>query len=103
MERLNRWGMQYDPPLDPGIAPAVQALVDEGIETFESCEGGEGHAFLQPTIRFHGQRDEGLRALAVVLRSGLPVVHLRRVWDIIDGEPSGPHWELAFAPSSDPA
>ena len=30
----------YDPPLDAGIRIAVEVLRAEGIETFESCEGG---------------------------------------------------------------
>ncbi len=33
--------MDYDPPLDPGIANAVTTLAAAGVETFESCEGGE--------------------------------------------------------------
>jgi hypothetical protein len=82
--------------LDPGIAPYVEALREAGIETFESCEGGPGHSYPEPTIRFHGHRDEGFRALAVVLQRGLPVSDLRRTWPILDGEPTGPYWELAF-------
>lgn len=40
--------------LDAGIAPYVDVLDAAGIETFESCEGTEGHGFLEPTIRFYG-------------------------------------------------
>jgi hypothetical protein len=80
----------FDPPLDPGIHAAVVALRESGIETFESCEGGDGHAYGEPTIRFHGSRAEGLRALAAAMHSGLPVAELRRVWPVIDGEPTGP-------------
>lgn len=83
-------------PLDPGIADAVQTLQKHGIETFESCEGGEGHSFPEPTIRFHGEKSEGFRALAVATQHGLRVAGLRRYWDIIDGEPVGPHWELTL-------
>ena len=32
--------MNYDPSLDPGIEPYVEALNSAGVETFESCEGG---------------------------------------------------------------
>jgi len=85
------------PDLDPGIREAVRLLMSAGIETFESCQGGEGHAYSRPTVRFHGHRDEGFRALAVALANGFRVVSLCRVWDIIDGEPTGPHWELEFA------
>lgn len=86
----------YDPPLDQGIALAVSVLVAEGVETFQSCEGGPTHAFPEPTVRFHGHRDEGFRALGIALRAGLRVSELRRAWDIIDGEPVGPHWEMTF-------
>ena len=84
------------PDLDPGIREAVRLLMSAGVETFESCEGGEGHAYPRPTVRFHGHRDEGFRALALALANGLRVVGLRRVWDIIEGEPTGPHWEMEF-------
>ncbi len=57
--------------LDPGIRRYVGALAAAGVETFESCEGGEGHAF--------------------------QVTDLRRVWSIEDGEPVGPNWELTFS------
>lgn len=90
----------YDAPLDPGIARAVLALADGGVETFESCQGGAGHAFPEPTVRFHGDSAEGYRALAVALRAGLPVLGLRRTWPIVDGEPTGPWWELTFRTTS---
>jgi hypothetical protein len=82
--------------LDPGIAPYVDALDAAGIETFESCQGGDDHAFAEPAIRFHGNRGEGFRALALAITYGLPVSELRRYWQIVDGEPEGPHWELTF-------
>ena len=81
---------------DEGIRHCVEELRNGGVETFESCEGGEGHAYPQPTVRFHGYRAEGLRALAIALEGRLPVAELRRVWPIIDGEPTGPYWELTF-------
>jgi hypothetical protein len=88
--------MTFDPPLDPGIRLAVEALNQGGVETFESCEGGPGHAYPEPTVRFHGDRAEGFRALSVAIRSGLPVSCLRRIWTVADGEPVGPHWELTL-------
>ena len=83
--------------LDPGIRHAVKVLRSEGVETFESCEGGKGHAFPEPTIRFHGDRAEGFRVLAVALQNGLVVDQLRRVWPMVDGEPTGPCWEMTLA------
>jgi hypothetical protein len=86
--------------LDDGIRQAVLVLRQHGIETFESCEGGDGHAFLEPTIRFHGHKSEGFRALAAALEAGLRVSELRRVWPILDGEPTGPCWELTLTAST---
>lgn len=88
-------------PLDPGIAEAVRILRAGGVETFESCQGGAGHAFLEPTVRFHGDHSEGFRALAVAMQSGLPVRELRRSWRLEGGDPVGPWWELTFAPTTD--
>ena len=90
------WRARWLPELDPGIAPYVDALRAEGIETFESCDGGDGHAYTEPTVRFSGGRGEGFRALAVALAHRFPVQSIRRYWAIIDGEPSGTDWEMTF-------
>ena len=82
--------------LDPGIKRYVEILRAEGIETYESCEGGKGHAYTEPTICFHGERSEGFRALAVALQHGLPVSSIRRVWRIEELEPVGPDWQMVF-------
>jgi hypothetical protein len=87
---------QFDPPLDPGIHAAVVALREGGIETFESCQGGDGHAYREPTVRFHGGKGEGFRALAAALNAGLSVAALRRTWPVRDCEPTGPYWEMTF-------
>lgn len=87
-------------PLDRWISYAVKVLRDAGIETYESCQGGKGHAFPEPTVRFHGQRGEGFRAAAVAMAAGLPMDALRRFWVVVDGELSGPHWEMVFSPLS---
>src|SRR5262245_24898220 len=71
--------------VDPGIAKAVRVLWGEGVETFESCEGGRGHSFAEPTVRFHGGPAEGFRALGVALEHGLRVAELRRYWSVQDG------------------
>ena len=82
--------------LDNGIRRYVEILRANGIETFESCEGGSGHSFPEPTIRFFGERAEGFRALSVALQYNLPVFALRRVWRVQDREPVGPDWEIVF-------
>lgn len=88
--------MTFSPPLDKGVRHAVELLNSAGIETYESCEGGEGHSYPEPTIRFHGDRSEGFKALAVALQNALPVKAVKRIWDVIDNEPTGPHWEIVF-------
>jgi hypothetical protein len=88
----------FHPPLDPGIECQVVALRAAGIETFESCEGGHGHAYPEPTVRFHGDQSEGFRALAAALKSGLKVAAIRRAWPVIESEPTGPWWEMTFHP-----
>lgn len=82
--------------LDPGIRREVQILSENGIETYESCEGTRGHVYPEPTVRFHGGPGEGFRALGICFTYGLKVYALRRIWQVIDGEPTGPHWELTF-------
>jgi hypothetical protein len=83
--------------MDPGVAPYVDVLDAAGVETYESCEGGEGHTYAEPAVRFYGVRGEGFRALAVALQHGLPVRAVRRIWTVDeDGHPEGPYWEIAF-------
>src|SRR2546430_11989996 len=98
MTELQALANRLDPAggLDLGIVRGVLLLNEFQIETFESCEGGPGHAMPQPTIRFHGTPEAGWRALSVCLAHGLPVHALRRYWSIEDGEPVGPSWEIVF-------
>lgn len=88
----------FDSPLDEGITREVLTLRRYGIETFESCQGGEGHASLEPMVRFHGGQGEGFRALGIAMMNGLRVSELRRYWTILEGEPRGPWWEMTFLP-----
>ena len=85
--------------LDRGIRREVEVLMSNGIETFESCEGGAGHSYPEPTVRFHGQQAEGWKALAVAMQNGLNIFTLRRIWTIIDNEPIGAYWEMVFRPN----
>lgn len=98
---LDAFRNAFSLPIDRGIAHAVKLLSDAGIETYESCEGGEGHAFTEPTIRFYGDKAEGYRAASIALQLGLPVGELRRFWSVIDGELTGPHWEMTFREQMD--
>jgi hypothetical protein len=85
--------------LDPGIKDTVLILRGGGIETIESCQGGTGHAFPEPTVRFLGGNEEGYRALSVALQNNLKVLELRRVWPVVDRQPTGPFWDLTFVPA----
>src|SRR5882672_11088434 len=82
--------------LDPGIRKTVEILYAHGIETMQSCEGGEGHSYPEPTIEFAGPFSAGLKALMVCIDHGFCVHELRRLWSMQDGEPVGPHWALSF-------
>jgi hypothetical protein len=83
-------------PLDEGIMRYVMILHENGVETYESCQGGEGHAFLEPTIRFHGNAWAGLKAVAIAMEHGLPVLAVRRSYAVTDGQLTGPEWEMTF-------
>ena len=93
------WEIDRELPLDRFISYAVMRLREGGIETFESCEGGKGHSFPEPTIRFWGNHMTGFRALAVASDFGLPISAVRRCWSVQDGEPVGPDWEMTFVRS----
>jgi hypothetical protein len=84
--------------LDRWISYAVVVLHGSGIRTYESCQGGTGHAFPEPTVRFEGTQTEAFRAVSVARAHGLPVQHLRRFWRLTDSSCERPAWELTFFP-----
>jgi len=92
----------FSSPLDKGIERAVIALMDEGIECFESCQSGNGHCSEVPFIKFHGEQPEGYKAVAIAMYAGLKVTSLRRVWGVQDGELHGAWWEMTFSPIKTP-
>jgi hypothetical protein len=87
--------------LDAGIEHYVAILKSQGVETCQSCQGGPGHAYLEPTVDFLGGREEGPRAVAAALSYGLPVAELRRKWDVHNGEMEGPIWSMTFKVTAD--
>lgn len=89
--------------IDPGIRRAVLILRRGGVETFESCQGGEGHAFSEPTVKFHGGPGAGYHALSVALDYGLRVARLQRCYHVQGSELEGPWWELVFRTTDVPA
>ena len=96
-EHLEMFEPGTDMPLDAGIRRYVLVLRSGGVETFESCEGGEGHAFPEPTIRFAGDTAAGFKAFGVAKDFGLPVYKLRLSYSIQDGMLIGPWWEMVFS------
>jgi hypothetical protein len=86
--------------LDPGIERIVNALLRNGIETTESCQGGKSHGFRQPTVIFRGSHADAIRALSVAIGQrdvlGMEPDELRLVWKIRDGLPTEPEWWLTW-------
>jgi hypothetical protein len=67
-----RWSAKSRPfipeELDPLIKPIVMLLRVNGIKTYTSCQGGKGHLFPEPTVRFHVSQNppEGWRKVCKV-------------------------------------
>jgi len=93
---LEAFAPDTDMDLDPGIREAVLILRRGGVETFESCQGGDGHPMPDPTIKFHGSSWAGYRAFTVAMEHGLQVDTLRRVYGVVGGQLEGPWWELTL-------
>lgn len=94
---MDEFDSSLDMPLDPGIRAYVLALRQGGVETFESCQGGEGHAFPEPTIRFYGSMAAGFKAYGVAVERGLPVSELRLVYPANEYMLlTGPWWQMTF-------
>ncbi len=84
--------------LDPGIRFAVRVLHARGIETGQSCEGGEGHSYDRPTVdlREGGPRAVGFAALAALEDYGLSVHDLAWLWRVEKGLPVDNFWRLTL-------
>lgn len=92
-----------DDTLDSQIKWQVQLLQDNDIETFESCQGGTGHVFHYPTIRFHGGAGEGPRAFGILTSHGFQCAAVGRYWDVLGDVMHGPYWEIILAESKNPS
>jgi hypothetical protein len=82
--------------MDPGIRDAVKILRDHGVETFESCQGGEGHIGKYPWIRFLGDRHEGYRVITICAQHGFLLKSISRVYGCIDNEVTEVDWRVEF-------
>jgi hypothetical protein len=66
--------------IDEGIKPAVDILNEHGFVTIESCQGGEGHAYFDPMVRFEGTEFDLIRAWEVCAAFKLCVFEAHRVY-----------------------
>jgi hypothetical protein len=98
-EELAAFATKISPadPVDLGIVRGVQILKDTHFATLQSCQGGEGHAFPEPTILFQATRAGAFHALSVLMTYELPVTELGQVWRMEDGVPTGPAWVVKFS------
>ena len=72
------------------IPPPVAALREAGIEPSRVYYGQGAFASTVSSVLFAGDRNDGWAALAVLLRAGLDVSELRRIWNVSEGELVGP-------------
>lgn len=86
--------------IDKGIRFAVRVLHARGFETCQSCEGGDGRAYDQPSVDLiAGSRDAaGFAAVAELVSFGLPVDRLSQVWNLDAlGRPYETIWRIEFS------
>ena len=84
-----------DEPMDPGIICAVRIFQEHGIETCQSCQGGEGHSYEWPTVDIHGAP---WKALDIANNFALPVIAISEHFGIYDGRPTEHFWRIEFSP-----
>jgi hypothetical protein len=90
--------------IDVLILPIVELLNKNGFKTFESCQGGEGHCFKEPTVRFLGDEFDLLRAFDLCQFHLFPVYQGRRVFrkeflydeNSVNPQAIGNIWEKPF-------
>jgi len=85
--------------IDAGIRFAVRVLHADGIETCQSCEGGQGHAYEEPSIDLRADgphRASGFRALSALADYGLHVRRVELVWDVVDDLPTERIWRIVL-------
>lgn len=91
------WEKEHYADLDEGVRFAVKVLHAAGIYTGQSCQGGEGHAYAEPTVDLWADEfSTGWAALHALTQYGLPVESISRTWSIENGEPRGPFWRIIF-------
>jgi hypothetical protein len=72
-------------PIEPPPSPRVGMKLDRGIQTTVE------------RLRLPRRPRVGWHAVGLCLDWKLPVVELRRVWDVLDrNDPTGPYWQIVF-------
>lgn len=89
--------------LDKLIEPVVILLNKYGFKTFESCQGGKGHCFDSPTVRFEGSEFDLIRAYELCDLHNINVHEAKRTYrktdvyqDVTSGSSIGEIWEPPF-------
>ena len=84
--------------LDAGVRFAVKVLHAKGFETCQSCQGGDGHSYDQPTVDLNAAADDawGFAAMATLQDYGLQVRELSLLWNIRNGLPYEKLWRITF-------
>lgn len=92
------WSKSSYSNLDKGIRFAVRVLHARGIETCQSCQGGVGHAYSEPTVDLVAASDDalGFAALSALQSYGLPVSCVSIVWPVRHGLPFEKLWRITF-------
>lgn len=87
--------------LDAGIRFPVRILHAAGFDTCQSCQGGVGHSYPDPTIDLVARGDDanGFGALDALRDYGLPVSTVAIVWNIQNGLPFEKLWRITFVKS----
>lgn len=97
--RTKMWPEKSYLSLDPGIRFAVRVLHADDIDTCQSCQGGKGHSYPEPSIDMVAGSDdaEGFAAVAALQRYGLPIRSVSLVWEIShSGTPYEKLWRITF-------
>lgn len=88
---------QWYAGLDDGIRFAVRVLHARGIETGQSCEGGDGHAYDHPTVDLLGATPgAGFAALAALTEYGLRVRDVALLWPVSKDLPGENYWRITL-------
>lgn len=77
--------------LDRGIVYAVRVLHAAGIDTSQSCQGGDGHAYEGPTVDVP---ERAFAAMETLESHGMPVREVSHRWLIVDGVPAQVVWSV---------